>query len=132
MHFTYGSDGNYPYSTNISFAGGARSIQIDWNSASGTPISQTDPQNSISVSYGFDALLRPTSITEAGKRRTTYIYDDAARKVTVKKDLETLGDGKLQTVTHYDQLGRERLPAVCFRPTCNPLADRRRPGPGSA
>ena len=107
--FTYGVDGQFPYPTKVSYGGGARSITIAWHLPSGTPTSQTDDQNGTQISYSFDALSRPLTVTEAGLRRTTTTYNDAARTVTVKRDLETLDDGKLQTVTHFDQLGRVRL-----------------------
>jgi RHS repeat-associated protein len=42
-------------------------------------------------------------------RKTETIYDDPNLIVTVKKDLNSLGDGKLQVSTQYDQLGRSVL-----------------------
>src|SRR5439155_13366320 len=45
---------------------------------------------------------------EAGMRRTQTIYDDPSQQVIVKRDLATYADGKLQTITQYDQLGRVR------------------------
>jgi len=45
-------------------------------------------------------------MNEYGQRITQTDYDDENRKITVNKDLIAGGDGKLQTVTHYDELGR--------------------------
>jgi YD repeat-containing protein len=37
------------------------------------------------------------------------IYEDANRRVVVKRDVNQVGDGALMSVTSYDQLGRIRL-----------------------
>src|SRR5678816_90755 len=36
-------------------------------------------------------------------------YSDVNRRVIVRSDLNTVGDGKLVSIQHYDQLGRVRL-----------------------
>ncbi len=61
----------------------------------------------------YDTLGRPTLVQEAaGKaesRTTQTQYEDHNRRVIVKKDLNTGGDGLLVTVTDYDQLDRPAL-----------------------
>jgi YD repeat-containing protein len=46
---------------------------------------------------------------EAGLRKTETDYDDENLRIILKKDLNTFGDGKLQVITQYDQLGRSVL-----------------------
>jgi RHS repeat-associated protein len=61
----------------------------------------------------YDALGRPLkSIAAVGTPLEIWIrteYDDVARRVIVRSDLETKGDGKKVAVQHYDQLGRVSL-----------------------
>jgi len=115
-HLTYagipGSSGPGPYPTTIEFAPGtaaARRWNYAWNADTGTLTAKTDAQNNVTTFFTYDLYGRRLTATEAGLRRTETIYDDESRKVTVKQDLDLLGDGKLQSVTHYDQLGRVTL-----------------------
>jgi RHS repeat-associated protein len=78
--------------------------------------SVTDVENGLTTSYGYDYAGRQILVTEgisasvpSGLRQTQTIYDDANRKVAVAGDLFALGDGKLQAITHVDQLGRAVL-----------------------
>src|SRR5205085_11667491 len=41
--------------------------------------------------------------------RTSTEYSDVNRRVIVRSDLNSVGDGKLVSIQHYDQLGRIRL-----------------------
>jgi YD repeat-containing protein len=86
-----------------------RSSGYDWNVSAGTLNSKTDLDNNVTTTYTYDTVGRPRTTTEAGLRKTETIYDDANLVVTVKKDLNALGDGKLQVSTKYDELGRSVL-----------------------
>src|SRR5206468_10059363 len=68
-----------------------------------------DTDNKITTVYRYDAVGRLKSADEASMRVTHTTYDDANRKITVERDLRNHEDGLLQTVTHYDQLGRVRF-----------------------
>ena len=79
-----------------------RTMQYSW--LNGVAMgSKTDAQNGIIVSYTYDNVGRQTFAREQANssyiRRTETIYDDVNRKVTVKNDLITEGDGKLQSIT---------------------------------
>jgi RHS repeat-associated protein len=109
-HITYDSSGSFPTRVDYAYQTSAqRSWTYDWNATSGTLLSKTDLDNNVTTSFGYDTVGRPTIVNEAGLRKTETIYDDANRKVTIKKDLVTFGDGKLQVTTEYDQLGRVSL-----------------------
>jgi RHS repeat-associated protein len=73
----------------------------------------TDVDNSVSTRTTYDALGRVTLVQEAeGKsqeRRTRTEYSDAARRVVVWSDLDSMGDENLVSIQHYDQMGRVRL-----------------------
>ena len=86
-----------------------RSWDYSWHTDSGTLTSKTDRDNNITTEYTYDVVGRPRTVVEAGVRKTETVYDNANRKVTVKKDLATPGDGKLQVTTEYDPLGRTTL-----------------------
>jgi YD repeat-containing protein len=73
---------------------------------------ETDEDNSIDVEYTYDDLGRILTVEEAGLRMTRTIYDDDDRMVRVETDLETLDDGLLHSVTHYDEPGRAVLTRV--------------------
>ena len=73
----------------------------------------TDVDNNVSTSTAYDVFGRRTLVKAAeGKPEETRItteYSDTLRRVIVKSDLNAVGDGKLVTIQHYDQLGRLRL-----------------------
>lgn len=69
------------------------------------------PMDGITTRTTYDDLGRPTLVQEAegisGKERLTVTeYSDTERRVVVRSDLASTGDGKLVVVKHYDQLGR--------------------------
>ncbi len=73
----------------------------------------TDVENNVSTKTTYDALGRPTLVEVAdGKSEETQTvtdYSDTYRRVIVRSDLNNVGDGKLVSIQHYDQLGRVRL-----------------------
>ncbi len=73
----------------------------------------TDVDNNVYTTTIYDVFARPTLVKSAdGKTeetRTAISYDDIARRVITRSDLNALGDGKLVSIQHYDQLGRIRL-----------------------
>jgi len=62
--------------------------------------------------YNYDdPLIRLKRVTRAAtdstaKNQTTYVYDDAARTLTVTSDLTTFNDNALKLVRYFDGLGR--------------------------
>jgi RHS repeat-associated protein len=108
-HITYQ---NGPNPTKVEYASGTpsyRSFRYDWNMASGSLNYQLDEQNSIQTSFGYDRYGRQSLANEAGLRLTRTTYLDEYRSVLVKRDLRTLDDGALQTISRTDQLGRPDL-----------------------
>jgi hypothetical protein len=72
-----------------------------------------DVDNNVLTVTTYDFFGRPTLVREAAnaavERQTATEYNDDDRRVIVRSDLDTTGDGKLITVQHYDQFGRVRL-----------------------
>jgi len=117
-HMTYGPIGTATdlYPTQIKTAyqtAQERTETREYNLATGLVTRVTDVDNDVSTATTFDVLGRPTLITSAqGKPeeyRTAYEYSDVLRRVISRADLNTLGDGKLVSIQHFDQLGRVRL-----------------------
>jgi len=73
----------------------------------------TDVDNNVSTATSYDVFGRPTLLTAAeGKPEETrrrIEYSDAFNRMITKSDLITVGDEKLVSIQHYDQLGRIRL-----------------------
>src|SRR3984893_3100108 len=69
--------------------------------------------NNVATATTYDAFGRPTLVKAAESKAeetwTVTDYSDINRRVIVRSDLNILGDGKLVTIQHYDQLGRVRL-----------------------
>ena len=106
-HITYDAQKNYPIRVEYGYrTASERTWTYAWNTAAGTLTSKTDLDNAVSTAYAYDAVARPTSVTEANLRKTVTTYYDDTRRVRTVTDLEAFGDGKLQTETRYDQLGR--------------------------
>jgi hypothetical protein len=100
------------YPTQIQQAPGTseqRTTTYSWHCPTGLLVSQTDVENSFTTSYAYDLVGRRTEVHEGVLRSAVTSYDDSNRKVTTAADLFENNDGKLQTVAHYDQLGRVRL-----------------------
>jgi hypothetical protein len=101
-----------PYPTKADVAVGtaeARSWKYDWDTLAGYLVTTTDLDNNLRTGYTYDLLGRRRTVNEADARLTETVYDDPNRSVMVKRDLAAFGDGKLQTRTRYDQLGRVHL-----------------------
>lgn len=80
----------------------------------------TDVDNSISAVTEYDALGRPTKVRNAAgttlESWTRTEYDDVNRRVIVRSDIETVGDGRKVAIQHFDQLGRVRLARTLENP----------------
>jgi hypothetical protein len=71
----------------------------------------TDEDNNVTNRTTYDIFGRPILVEEADgiagvEKHTATEYSDTERRVIVRSDLNTTGDGKLIAVQHYDQLGR--------------------------
>lgn len=77
-----------------------------------TALGNTAQENVVSETE-YDALGRlkkaKAAVGTAQEVWTQTTYDDANRKIIVKSDLETKGDGRKVATQFYDQLGRVRL-----------------------
>ncbi|HYG81591.1 MAG TPA: hypothetical protein VD861_14445, partial [Pyrinomonadaceae bacterium] len=73
----------------------------------------TDVDNNVATAASYDAFGRPTLVQAAdGKAEETQTfttYSDAGRYIITRSDLSAVGDRKLVSIQHYDQLGRVRL-----------------------
>jgi RHS repeat-associated protein len=116
--FVYGSVGGFTdlYPTQVK-TGYQTSVQRtdtrEYDFYTGAVTRTTDVDNNVSSATTYDVFGRPTLVKAAeGKpeeTRTSTTYSDVNRRVIVKSDLNTVGDEKLVTIQHYDQLGRVRL-----------------------
>ena len=129
--FDYDTYGNLTYKnesgtqTHITYdSTGSRIMQID--TALGTPEhrsventwlnavalqSKRDVENNLMTVYSYDNLGRSLTVTQKDStggnlRKTENVYYDSEKKVKVKNDLKDFGDGLLQSIKHYDKLGR--------------------------
>jgi len=115
---TYGGVGSFTdlYPTQIIAAYGqgvARTSTKQYDFYSGLETRVTDADNNVAAATTYDVFGRPTLVKaaegKAEETRTATSYNDAARRMITSSDLNSLGDGKLVSVKHYDQLGRIRL-----------------------
>lgn len=77
----------------------------------GKTTSVTDADHSIATTYDYDRFGRFTLATQSGgglSRKTKTEYSDGTRKISVKRDLNAVGDAALVQSIWYDQLGRAR------------------------
>jgi RHS repeat-associated protein len=102
--------------TTITIADGtprARIMSREYDFWTGLLTRLTDADNNVTMATTYDVFGRPVQETAAEGRpeesRTVTVYSDVNRRVIVRADLNTTGDGKLITVRHFDQLGRIRL-----------------------
>jgi RHS repeat-associated protein len=116
--FVYGTIGGFTdlYPTQIKTAyqtSVQRTETREYDFSTGLVTRTTDVDNNVSTSTTYDIFSRPTLVKAAeGKpeeTRTKTIYSDVDRRVIVKSDFSALGDEKLVSIQHYDQLGRVRL-----------------------
>ena len=102
----------------------ARTSAAAYDFYTGAVTSATDVDNNISTAMEYDALGRPVKVRNAAgtalESWTRTEYNDVARRVIVRSDLETAGDGKKVAVQHYDQLGRVRLSRMLENPWEDP------------
>ncbi|MGB7069750.1 MAG: hypothetical protein WBD22_09670, partial [Pyrinomonadaceae bacterium] len=117
-HITYGSinghSGLYPTQTVAAYGTGlARTSAAVYDFYTGVVTSATDVDNGVTSATEYDALGRPTKVRSAAgtplESWTRTEYNDAERRIIVRSDLETIGDGRKVAIQHYDQLGRVRL-----------------------
>ena len=113
--FTYGTISGCPqtgtdlYPTKRVDAFGStveRTTSFAYDCDSGRVTTQTDEDNSLTQTFGYDSLARPTSVVEAALREQQTDYLDDERTVFVERDQFTKGDDKLATAMEYDALGR--------------------------
>ena len=116
--FVYGSIGGFTnlYPTQIKTAyqtSVQRTETREYDFSTGAVTRTTDVDNNVSNSTTYDVFGRPTLVKAAeGKpeeTRTSTTYSDVKRRVIVKADLNAVGDEKLVSIQHFDQLGRVRL-----------------------
>ncbi|MCW5968344.1 MAG: RHS repeat protein [Blastocatellales bacterium] len=112
----YTLDGSSLYVTKVENAFGTavkRTAEFVNDFSSGLVTESKDTDNNVRTLTTYDVFGRPTLVQEAYataiERRTSTEYSDTARRVIVRSDLNAMGDGKLVTINHYDQLGRVRL-----------------------
>ncbi|MCO6511643.1 MAG: DUF922 domain-containing protein [Aridibacter famidurans] len=109
-----GKTGLYP--TKIEAAYGLsveRTTTFEYDFDTGLQISVTDADNNVTNETEYDPLGRPTkAITASGTALESWVrteYNDLLRRVVIRADIETVGDGKAISVRHFDELGRLRL-----------------------
>ena len=116
--FIYGAVGGFTdlYPTEIKVAKDRPEQRItrqDYDFSTGLVTRSTDVDNNVATSTTYDALGRPRLVKAAAgqpeETRTATEYVDTERRVVIRSDLNTAGDGRLVSVRHYDQLGRLRL-----------------------
>jgi RHS repeat-associated protein len=90
-----------------------RTTRATYDFYSGVETTSVDADNNVTKRTSHDVFGRVTLIQEAYQtpleRRTVTEYNDAARRVVVRSDLNATGDLMLATIQHFDQLGRIRL-----------------------
>jgi len=123
---TYGSVGGFDlYPTQIETAYGTsvqRTETREYDFYTGLATQVTDVDNNVSTATSYDVFGRPTLVRAAKDKpeetRARTEYDDTLRRVIVRSDLNAVGDEKLVTIQHYDQLGRIRLARATGRCNC--------------
>jgi RHS repeat-associated protein len=104
------------YPTKIEKAYG-KAVQLTteklYDFSTGLETEVNDADNGVKTTMAYDDFGRPKLViageSENAETRTETVYNDEARYVIVKSDLQVAGDKKLVSITHYDQLGRVRL-----------------------
>lgn len=109
-----GHDDLYPTRTVVATGTSVqRTTRSEYDFSSGAVTRVTDVDNNASTATDYDALGRAKLVKAAvdlpEEVRTFTTYFDAERRTVVRSDLDTLTDGRLVQIRHYDQLGRIRL-----------------------
>jgi RHS repeat-associated protein len=91
-----------------------RTTNLQYDFYTGQTTQSTDADNNLTTKTTYDIFGRPTLVEEGvvgqpSLRKTVTVYSDTERRVIVRKDQDSVGDGKLVSIQHYDQLGRVRL-----------------------
>jgi RHS repeat-associated protein len=119
---TYGAINGYTglYPTQVKSAFGTaieQTSQTEYDFYTGLPkkvtaLGNTAAENVVSETE-YDVIGRPiktkAAVGTASEIWSTMEYNDAARRVISRSDIETKGDGKKIAIRHFDQLGRVRL-----------------------
>jgi RHS repeat-associated protein len=90
-----------------------RTTNLTYDFHTGLTKQSTDADNNVAVRTGYDVFGRPTLVEDLDGttvlRGAATEYSDTLRRVISRRDLSAVGDRKLVSVMHYDQLGRVRL-----------------------
>ena len=109
-HITYDPTGSRVTRVDTAYQTTAqRSIEYNWNTDGTALLSKKDLDNNQTTYFTYDNVGRQLITDEPDLRKTVTEYDDLNRTVKVKNDLKTYTDGKLQSISHYDRLGRIKL-----------------------
>jgi len=111
--FTYDQNNLYVVQTDVAVGTNVhQTATMVHDYYTGLVTSATDP-NGVITNTTYDAFGRPTLVVNAlgstVEKRASTEYSDIARRVIVRSDLYTAGDGLLVSIQHYDPLGRIRL-----------------------
>jgi hypothetical protein len=108
--FAYSSSGGCaPYPSDLYEAYGTadqRHWQFGWDCYTGLRTSETDADNSITTSASYDVIGRQTLVNRQNGQETNTAYNDTAQTVTSRVDLNSPGDGLVQTAKSLDDLWR--------------------------
>jgi RHS repeat-associated protein len=114
-HVTYDT-ANHAFVTQVDTGYGTgtpRTMQYTWLNDGVAMHSKIDVDNGIMTVFEYDSVGRQTLADEQTtgeshirKTETEYFDDVDDRKVKVTSDLREYQDGKLQSITYYDKLGR--------------------------
>jgi RHS repeat-associated protein len=122
--------GLYPTRTVAAFGTPiALTSSITYDFSTGLATTATDVGNGVVTVTERDALGRPTKIRSAAgtssEAWTRTEYDDVIRRTIVRADVESTGDGKNVSITHFDQLGRVGIVRTLENPVSaeNPLGE---------
>ena len=105
-----GGQQTYAFATSArNSAGYMTHAQFDYYLGAG--VDSEDINGNVSTTFYNDVLDRPTQTIDASnrpnfRRKTTFVYDDFSRKVTVKADAKIFGDQLIKSEAFYDGLGR--------------------------
>ena len=99
----------FAFGTLASNSLGSTYTQIDYST--GSVVDAEDVNGNVTTCFYADPLGRKTQVIRANNRpalrnQQTFVYNDAARKVTVTSDLFAFGDNLLKTEGIYDSFGR--------------------------